>query len=232
MLGKLIISNLALHDIKPDWIVDRNAEIGSEYMNINILPLSNLKNAEGRFVMLASTHIRDMADACMANGATKWILPAAISDWCHINDFGICNDGERHIDELKTAYSLMADEKSRDVFRMFVRWHHTFDNNFSNLRDPVFYFPEDLQSLIDYSFFVDVGAFDGDTLRDWLRIFESDLTGREYHAFEPNLQSFEKLNAVVAALSDTKRVVVRTENIALGSENYLIEMINYGDMLF
>ena len=229
IVGKIFVSQLVKLGIKPDWIVDRDTELhGTDYMGINIRPLSSFSEAGERFIMLASTHIREMANVCVALGAKKWIFPAAIRDWCPLlGDFGICNDGERNIAELKNAFTLMADEKSREIFRRFIRWHHTFDNDFSMLNDHIPYFPDDLQKQIDYSFFIDAGAFNGDTLNDWLQVFNpaSAVKESKYHAFEPTPNTFDALNAVVAALPDSVRHLVQTYNMAVGNEkNGFIEI--------
>jgi hypothetical protein len=170
--GKYALECLAQQGIEPDWIVDRNESLyGKGGGGIDIRPPSSLSSAKNRYVLLMVTHIRDLADTCMAYGATKWILSAAIADWCPmIGDFGICSNNANTEPALKNAYQLMADDKSREVFRAFLRWHYTFDSNFASLCDPVQYFPEDLRDMIDYSFFIDAGAYNGDTLQDWLGV--------------------------------------------------------------
>lgn len=232
--GKIIVTQLATLGVKPDWIVERDIDLhDTKYMEIDIRPISSLADAGDRFVLLASTHIREMANTCMAFGAVKWMLSAAIKEWCPIlGDFGICNDGDQHIAELKAAFSLMTDEKSREIFRAFVRWHYTFDNDFSKVSDSSHYFPNDLRKQIDYSFFIDAGAFNGDTLNDWLYFYNPALSAKksEYHAFEPASGAFAALNANVAALPDSMRSSIYTNNAALGNENGFISMNNAEDM--
>ncbi|MDR0221403.1 MAG: FkbM family methyltransferase [Lachnospiraceae bacterium] len=229
--GKAAIAELAQQGIKPAWAVDRSTEFHENgYLGIDVRPLSSLLDAGNRFVMLTSTHIRDMADTCMIYGAEKWILPAAIRDWCAITgEFGICNDNANRIPELKEAFQLLADEKSREVFRAFIRWHYTYDNNFAYLSDPVFYFPDDLREMIDYRFFVDAGAYNGDTLQDWLRICAIPQ-GAKYYAFEPNPESYQELGATVAGLPDAVKSTITVINSALGSVEGSLRMNSAGGM--
>jgi FkbM family methyltransferase len=223
--GKEIISQLDLLGIKPQWIADRDENLhGKTFNEIEIRPLSSLGNAGKRFVMLASgAYIREMSDLCKSYNIEKWILPAAIRDWCRIIfEFGICGTSQPMTAELISAYNLLSDEKSKDVFKTFVQWHYTFQNDFPKVYDPSLYFPNDLKPQIDYSCFIDVGAYIGDTLSDW--ISQCSASAKKYFAFEPDTDAFKKLNLFIDTLPQKTRSNIKAFNIALGNKNGFVNM--------
>ena len=227
--GEHCVSMLLSCGISTSWIVDRDTSLhGTCYNGIEIRPYSSLKEAGDSFVMLASTHVLEMISECKKYDISKWILPASTRDFCHLGDVGICNssdDIEDNRDNMLMGFSLMPDEKSRQVYRAYIKYHHVFDNEFSRLCDPIHYFPEDLKHLIDYRCFVDVGAYTGDTLNDWVMMYKPDSELCAYYAFEPFYPAFCKLNENMAALPNELRKKVFTFNMALGRENGFVNIL-------
>jgi len=224
--GKAVVNELLRQSIGIRFIVDKNKDLhGTDYKGIPIRPVSELSGSTESFVMLASTHIKDMLAECRRYNANKWILLASVNEWCHLlSEIGICNYEERYVEELLSSFALMADNKSRDVFRAYVKYHHVFDNDFSKLGDPVFYFPHDLAEKIDYSFFVDVGAFTGDTLLDWYKNFKPEGKICNYYAFEPERIAYKALIQTVSSLPLSVRELVHPINCAIGKENGFVNL--------
>lgn len=100
---------------------------------------------------------------------------------------------------IEAAYGLLADETSRRIFEEQLRWR--IDADYAVLESPgdePQYFPADVYALTDDEAFVDCGAYDGDTLRQFLA-----LTGgafRHYWGLEPDAQNGAKLRAFVGSL--------------------------------
>jgi len=228
--GKLVISQLALHGIKPLWIIDANHElVGKRYLEFEIRPISSLNDALDNYILICSTHIKDMAHICNYYNVKKWIVPAALRDWCYITcEFGICMDGERYVDKLINAYSLMMDEKSRNIFFAFVRWHHIYENDFTELCDPESYFPNDLIDKIDYSFFIDAGAYTGDTLIDWIKFFKPEGKKCKYFAIEPQPTFFNLIENTLKTLPELIKINIKLLNISVGSFNGFVEIEGLG----
>jgi FkbM family methyltransferase len=218
--GTATVYELIACGITPLWIADNNADLhGKQVCGVPVRSAASLAEAGDAYVMLASSQVLSMIRECEQYGA-QWVLPAATRDFCRlVGDFGICGDGDRHLEEILSVFSLFADDKSRDVFRAFIRYHHTFENDFSPYRDPALYFPEDLRRKIDYSFFVDAGAFVGDTLGDWVRQFNpaahSDCA---YYAFEPSAE-FRALQSYVERLPAAVRKNIYIYQSGLGAED-------------
>ena len=100
-----------------------------------------------------------------------------------------------HRAELEEAYSLLADEQSRHVFRSLIRY------KLSGRPEYLYSCESDeaeMWSLIginDKEDYVDLGAYTGDTIEDFLRHTEgySSIT-----AFEPDRRNYRKLESFAA----------------------------------
>jgi len=117
---------------------------------------------------------------------------------------------------VREAFSLLADERSRVEFVAQLRWRLHFD--FDALPDPgadPIYFPQGLIARLDEEVFVDVGAYDGDTLRSFLRQHESRF-GRII-AFEPDPISLDRLRRTVTDLPEVLRGRIRIVAAATGA---------------
>lgn len=229
--GKYVINGLLRHDINARFIIDRNEALhGSDYHGIPIRSVSDLRLSDSSYVMIASTHVKEMVVECEKYNVNKWILPASIRAWCPLLvEIGICNDSERQEDNLVSAYALMNDQKSRDIFRAYVKYHHVFDNDFSKFNDPIQFFPDDLSKRIDYSFFIDAGAFTGDTLNDWIKMFKPEWKTFSYFAFEPGQSSYEELREKVSNLQGSLSEFIHVIHCALGNEEGMISMVGQNE---
>lgn len=107
---------------------------------------------------------------------------------------------KEHSDDLAASRSLLCDEKSRRVFDVMLHAKLTgsLDAHFreDTRRE------DDMMSLrLGFQErFLDLGAYSGDTISEFLR-----LTGRYYcsiDAFEPDPHNFSKLKSAVSALSN------------------------------
>ena len=101
--------------------------------------------------------------------------------------------------EIAAAAALWSDEASRAEYWDQVRWR--LQGGLEGRRPPVAdqYFPPDLFTLDDHEVFVDCGAFDGDTLRD----FAARRLGRfgRVYALEPDPATFARLRAATEELT-------------------------------
>jgi FkbM family methyltransferase len=110
---------------------------------------------------------------------------------------------EQSNDVLK-GFDLWADAASRREYIAQLRWRLSFD--FDGLGPPALdtiYFPPDLVRLQANELFVDCGAFDGDTLREFL--IASNGAFEKYIAFEPDPGNFARLNDSLTGLPDAVR---------------------------
>jgi FkbM family methyltransferase len=102
-------------------------------------------------------------------------------------------------DQVRAGFEVWHDDRSRAEYLAQVRWRLHLD--FDNLPPPVserIYFPADLVRLSADEVFVDCGAYDGDTIRDFLA--HSAGRFRRIHAFEADQRNLGRLELFVAGL--------------------------------
>jgi len=134
-------------------------------------------------------------------------------------------------DAIKQCFKLFHDEESKSEFVAQIRWRLQAD--YRGLADPgkyTQYFYDELFKLNEKEVFVDCGAFDGDTIRNFLSKQQDRFT--HYFALEPDPINFEKLREYVAnlpamihdkitvrqyAVSDTHKQITFSSNGSLQS---------------
>ena len=103
---------------------------------------------------------------------------------------------QRHEKELAAVYGRLADEVSRETFASVL--NYKLSGKISYLRDCTTKREGDLQEIFSFGgaeTYVDAGAYDGDTVEEFLR-----LTGRKYkkiYAVEPDSKNYKKLEEFV-----------------------------------
>jgi FkbM family methyltransferase len=122
-----------------------------------------------------------------------------------------------HPASIREAYGLMADEVSRAEFR--VQLERRLLLGFDSPREPLDpevrdseYFPTDVYVPLDEENFVDCGAFDGDTIRRFLRRREGRF--RRIVALEPDPASLGRLRTFVSSLPEETAGRIRLERVA------------------
>lgn len=96
-----------------------------------------------------------------------------------------------HTKELKAAYDLMADEQSKKVFECIIRYKLSGDirllRECESPREEMF----DLLNVGAEEIYVDLGAYNGDTLVEFLN--ETSMKFTKLYAMEPDHKNYSKL---------------------------------------
>jgi FkbM family methyltransferase len=215
--GRLCLDLLKRAGLAPLWIVDNNPALaGTETEGVPIRGSESLSRAGSALVLLAGQRAPSMAADCQAHGA-QWILPAAMADFLYTpGQLGATFDELDAMPEVEAAWALLRDERSRAVFKDFIRFQCAFEPDLFRLYEPDQYFPKGLKDRVDYSCFVDAGAFDGDTLRTWAQ--ETGGAGH-YHAFEPQAREYGLLADCAAKLSSLGKPAIKTYRCGLGDKD-------------
>lgn len=99
---------------------------------------------------------------------------------------------EKHLTEIETAYSSLADSQSKKVFENIIRFQITGDLQYcfdcETTRDEAF----SLLNLGENESFLDLGAYRGDTVEEFLRYAKSH---KKIVAVEPDTRTYKKLTA-------------------------------------
>ncbi|MDR1620622.1 MAG: FkbM family methyltransferase [Clostridiales bacterium] len=230
VMGKYVCDALQEAGIYPAYFVDKKSGTEASYHGVPIRGLESLSETNGRYVLLCSTHIQQMIQTCQQYGVSDWILAAAIRDLVWLpGDFGITSQLDHVPQGLAEGFHLFADDKSRRIYDLYFGWHYLYNNDFTAVRDPIMYFPEDLsEEGIDYSHFCDAGAWHGDVLAEWLAKF-ADKQDYHYTAIEPDKISYQKLVDYVNKLPVNEFLLpkrISTINGAVGEKSGIIKMSN------
>lgn len=121
-------------------------------------------------------------------------------------------------DEISGAYELLDDEEPREQYLGQLEWRLWLDYTALSTPRPLStqYFEPGVIALGEHEVFVDCGAFDGDSLRSFLR--ESGRVFDRVHAFEPAPDTFLRLAAYVAELPAEVGHRISLEDAAVGDE--------------
>lgn len=97
---------------------------------------------------------------------------------------------KNNLNEIKKAYSLLADEKSKSVFESIIRFQITGDLNYcfdcESQKDEAF----EILNLGENESFLDLGAYRGDTIKEFLHYTDNY---EKIVAVEPDKRTFKKL---------------------------------------
>ena len=142
-----------------------------------------------------------------------WAYPAALLPH-------YLQDEPHHVleqkDDVRRAFALWEDDASRAEYVAQVRLR--LDADFDGLSPPVVhpqYFPDDLYAWNPTEWIVDGGAYDGDSVRELVRLHGDAFS--HVLALEPDPANFAKLEATVAALPPALRAKVSCHGVALAS---------------
>ncbi len=127
---------------------------------------------------------------------------------------------EKNEEKLNKAYSLLADEKSKEVFKNYVNFEFSgkLEYLFNTESEPAYPFNEYLK-LNEEESFLDIGAYRGDTVEQFL-----SFTNGKYSnilAVEPDEKTFKKLLQNCSAYKNFEAV-----NGAVSSRDGFVEFTN------
>lgn len=105
---------------------------------------------------------------------------------------------EQHEEDLCEVYDILADDKSKEVFEKIVRFRMLDDGiQIPTEKQDKQYFEYDFFPKKQDEIFVDCGAYDGISLKIFLR--ENQYQFKKYYGIEPDTDSFAKLEKFVEA---------------------------------
>lgn len=119
----------------------------------------------------------------------------------------------RDTERIIGVYNLFTDNYSKAVFLNLIRFRLSHDYSYilSVADNPdKQYFDEELVKFSEKEIFIDVGAFNGDTIRSFLKRYNGNF--EKIIAFEPDKASYKKLKEYMCLLSDD-RISIRNAGL-------------------
>jgi FkbM family methyltransferase len=129
---------------------------------------------------------------------------------------GLPSTAYRHKPQIRQLATLLQDAESQAELMRQLRWRTQLDAAPEFLTKDRPYFPLSLFHLLPDEFFVDCGAFNGDTLADFLAVADSDFSA--YWGLEPDPINFAQLEKTVEALPAAQCEKIRLFPLAASAQ--------------
>jgi FkbM family methyltransferase len=224
-LGRRTLAGLRTLGIEPLAFADNNSSLwDSTVEGLKVLqPHEAIKKFEGKAVFVVTIYNGSPVREQLRKIGCSKVAPFAYLFWKYHEIFlphgglDLPYNFYSQADAIRRALFLWADDVSRAEYLAQLKWRLTLD--FGCLPRPLpaseTYFPEDLISLIDDEVFVDCGAFDGDTVRNFLG--RRNSFGR-ITAIEPDPLNYKRLEEFISNLPSPVKRRVSSLQLAVGSE--------------
>lgn len=231
-LGRRTLAGLRSHGVTPLALADNGArEPGQSIAGVPVLPPAIAAERFGRAAAFVVTiwgahrpHRLAHSRAQLQSLGCDLVLPFPPLYWKYpetLLPFYLQDLPSRLLDErqaVRRGLDVWEDEASRAEFVSQVRFRLQAD--FDGLAGPVKhpqYFPDDLFAWTSHEWFVDGGAFDGDTVKEIVAEHGSNFA--QVLAIEPDPANFKKLSDAVAAFPAHVRDRIACRQVALASKS-------------
>ena len=126
---------------------------------------------------------------------------------------------------IHSLYNILEDDQSRSVAAAIIkRWlmpagnYHNY--NYHVLNSSVQYFPKDIIELTNKEVFVDVGAYIGDTISEFLTITHNSFN--KIIAYELDKKCFDKLEDYIQSINEETRSHIKLFNLGIYDSEQII----------
>jgi len=240
-MGRRALAGLRRVGISPLCFADNNP--GSQGREIEGIPVLSPAEAANRFATSAvfvitvwSTFSKDrMQDRVkqLRDLGCQRVVPAGIVFWKYPEEFlpffpmDLPHKVLPYSSEIRAALDLFEEPTSREEFIAQLRFRLMMD--FDRMGSPKgadAYFQTGLFEMRPQEVFVDCGAFDGDTISDFLRIQGASF--REIVAFEPDQVNLKKLEERLGKMEREFRERITVLPYALGAQRGIVVFPSVG----
>lgn len=141
---------------------------------------------------------------------------------------------EGHKKEFQQLYDTLMDERSKEVLELVLQGRNTGDPRFyEKAYSPHQYFQKDIYTLTKDDVFLDVGGFDGDTVRDLIhhqgdcfkKVITCEPLPSNYEKIEEMCKENSKITLIKKGISDKK------ESLYINSRTSASRFDETGDLL-
>jgi FkbM family methyltransferase len=241
-IGRLTLSGLRKAGVEPVAFADNNPQLWGK--SVDDVAVFSLPDAVQRFDRTAAfvcaiwrpygTETMDDLIADLHAAACTVAVPFALLFWKYPEVFApwyafdLPHKVLEAADEIRRACRIWGDDESRREFLAQIRWRTHLD--FGGLPRPVThetYLPDDLFEILGDEVFIDCGAFDGDTIRSFVKRRGESFGFIE--SFEPDPANFKLLERDVARLPEPIHRKVRVHPNAVGARTETVHFTAQGD---
>lgn len=177
---------------------------GHSFRGKKVLTYSEIKERYGEFIVLMTfavhdaptlQRIKEMSGECEFYAPTVPVAGKGLFTPDYIKE---------HNEDFDKAYNILCDEKSKSDFINILNFKISgnTDRLFRSMYEKERLY-EDILHLSDDEVIVDLGAYDGDTIREFLSA--TDGKYKKIYAFEPDEKNFRKLTKKTEQLDRIER---------------------------
>ncbi len=177
---------------------------GHSFHGKKVLTFSQIKEKYDNFIILMTfavhdektlSYVKEMSESYELYSPTVPIAGTGLFTIDYLRE---------HEAEFDRSYSLLCDGKSRsdfiDVLNFKISGKPEYLFNCQSAKESLY---KDILRLSDDEVIVDLGAYDGDTIREFLTVTENRY--KKIYAFEPDEKNFRKLCSKTEALENIER---------------------------
>lgn len=191
------------HGIEPYAISDRNAQKmeSTELFGIKVKSIDELRNKLGDFrVLITAPKFRKEIRADLY---AKYSLQNVFEFETEIY-VNFIHDIEKyrefiidHFEKIEKVYSLFEDDLSRLTFVNMIKGRISANQDyFTDILVPNQYLQRDLMTFTDSEVMVELGSYDGETLKEFIDFTNNRFS--EIYCFEPDPDCYKKLESQTA----------------------------------
>lgn len=208
-------------DIKIDFLSDNDqAKWGKIYHNdLKCIPPAELeKYKEDIAILITTQHYKKIHQQLLQKGFKKVF---AVTEYRLLNDAYFKNMQNLKLikENVASVMDILEDERSKEIMFTLIKNWFDFDVDAIGYEE-IFtndqYYPSDIIKLSDTESFVDVGAYNGDTIFDFMK-----RTGNKFnfiYAFELDKKNFNEMTSAVDKLDSKQKDRIKLYNFGLLDE--------------
>ena len=221
-LGKRFALQLKKNRVNLKGFSDNNRKFwGKKIGDLFIMPPGNIKKDD--LVIITSKSVLEIYDQLNKLGVKKVlghliltsIFPEEFPNILHKNAFKLICKNKR---KIISAYNLLSDQESKKIFFDILAYRQKLLPEYlPKISKETIYFPKLSWTITKNETFVDVGAYDGDTFKEFIKQTVGKFN--KYIALEPDRKNYNKF--LKAIPGEFKQKVVLT-SVGAGDENQTV----------
>lgn len=226
-IGLITAKELINHGINVHYFCDNDEQkVGKKYMEISCISVDKLNSIKDQSMIIICTRYYKNIYQQLMEMDVKNIDRVFINKMELIEKF-IKFPKEQVINKITKVTELLEDERSKDVYTTILKNWLTLDYCQEEI-DSVYtddqYFCKDIFLCNDDEYFIDGGAYDGDTFEIFFQQTKGQFLGA--HLFELSKKNHDKLLKNMQTYDESVRKKVHCINKGLSLKN---ETIQYRD---
>lgn len=225
-VGQAVAYDLTEIGVAVTYFCDNNSKLWGKYINqrIKCVSIEELeKNKKEVLILVTTGYFSEVCVQIKSLGFENvYVVPQLMIRNNAFWDSVDCSSVKKKTCQL---IDILEDEKSKDVVNVIV--HNWFDNaslyTYSDIAIDDQYFPDEIITLLDDEVFVDAGAFDGDTILDFLSRVKNCF--ERVIAYELDKSCYQRLKDSMQSVSEDIQKKIHLFNLGLFDENKFIQYI-------